>query len=75
MVGCRTGLRGDYLSGYTNFFYELQAFEHHRDPYALYHVCVPCMSRAAHTYCKLLKKFKNTNLFQRIAKVCKFQRV
>jgi hypothetical protein len=38
------------------------------------HVCA-LHEHAAHTYCKLLKKFKNTNLFQRITKVCKFQRV
>ncbi len=29
----------------------------------VYAMCVPCMSHAAHTCCKLLKKIKNTNLY------------
>jgi hypothetical protein len=27
MVWCRAGLRGDFLTGYTNFFYEPQTLE------------------------------------------------
>jgi hypothetical protein len=40
----------------------------------IYDVCA-LHEHAAHTCCKLLKKIKNTNLFQWVAKVCKFQRV
>ena len=40
---------------------------------------IPCVcalhEHSAHTCCKLLKKVKNTNLFQWVAKVYKFQRV
>ena len=33
-------------------------------------VCVPCMSHAGHTCCKLLKKIKNTNLYLAVYNKC-----
>ena len=49
MVWCRAGLRGDFLSVYTDLFYEPQTFENLWNPHALYHVCVPCMSMSTPT--------------------------
>ena len=65
MVWCRAGVRGDFLSVYTDFFYEPRTLENLQNPHALYHVLCVC-------HFLFVKSIHYFNKFIRQYFVCKF---